>query len=107
LNLPKVQVIARGFYKILPNLNLQVDANLEGGRYAQVYTKAESDKEENTQFAKKLGFITDLNLGAEYLYSNKMSAFIQFNNFAAQRYKRWYNYPVQGFQVMGGVTFKF
>lgn len=106
-NLPQVQVIARGFYKILPNLNLQVDANLEGGRYAQVFTKAESDKEENTQFAKKLGFITDLNLGAEYLYSNKMSAFIQFNNFAAQRYKRWYNYPVQGFQVMGGVTFKF
>lgn len=106
-NLPQIQVIARGFYKVTSNLNLQLDANLEGGRYGQVYTKAESDVEENLQFAKKLGFITDLNLGAEYLYSNKLSAFLQFNNFAAQRYKRWYNYPVQGFQVMGGVTFKF
>lgn len=106
-NLPQIQLIGRAFYQVLPNLNVQLDMNLEGGRFAQVYTKEESDKEENLQFAKKLGFITDFNLGAEYLYSNRMSAFLQFNNFVAQRYKRWYNYPVQGFQVMGGVAFKF
>ncbi|MCE3295603.1 MAG: hypothetical protein K0R65_1317 [Crocinitomicaceae bacterium] len=106
-NLPQIQVVARGYYKVMDNLSVQLDANLEGGRYAQVYTEAESDRVENLQFAKKLGFITDLNLGAEYLYSQRLSAFLQFNNLAAQRYKRWYNYPVQGFQVMGGVTFKF
>lgn len=106
-NLPQIQVVARGYYKVMDKLSLQLDANLEGGRYTQVYTESESDHTENQQYAKKLGFITDLNLGAEYLYSQKMSGFLQFNNVAAQRYKRWYNYPVQGFQVMGGVTFKF
>ena len=106
-NLPQLQFTGRGYYKIMNNLSIQLDANFEGGRYAQVYTLADSDREENMQYAKKLGFITDLNLGAEYLYSEKLSAFLQFNNLAAQRYKRWYNYPVMGFQVMGGVTFKF
>lgn len=106
-NLPQIQFIARGFYRVLDNLNLQMDLNLEGGRFTQVYTKEEADRTENNQYAKQLGFIPDFNLGAEYLYSKKMSAFLQCNNFVAQRYKRWYNYPVQGFQVMGGVTFKF
>ncbi len=106
-NLPQIQVVARGYYKIRENLSVQLDANLEGGRYAQVYKQSESDHTENMQYAKKLGFISDLNLGAEYQYSKKLSAFLQFNNLAAQRYKRWYNYPVQGFQVLGGVTFKF
>jgi hypothetical protein len=26
---------------------------------------------------------------------------------AAQRYNRWYSYPVQPFQVMGGITARF
>ena len=67
----------------------------------------ESDHVENLQYSKKLGLIADFNLGAEYFYSKNLTAFLQFNNFAAQRYNRWYNYPVMGFQVLGGVSFKF
>jgi len=40
-------------------------------------------------------------------YNKRISAFLQVNNFASQRYMRWYNYPVQIFQVMGGVTARF
>ena len=29
------------------------------------------------------------------------------NNFASQQYMRWYNAPVQQFQALGGVTFRF
>ena len=54
-----------------------------------------------------LGFIADANLHLEYRYNSRFSAFLQFNNLAAQRYKRWNRYPVQGFQVMGGITFGF
>lgn len=106
-NLPQIQVITRAYYQVMPNLSLSMDVNLEGGRYAQVYTKAESDKEENMQFARKLGFITDINLGANYQYTEKLSAFLQVNNAVAQRYNRWYGYPSMGLQVMGGVAFKF
>lgn len=106
-NLPQLQAIARGFYQLTPQLSLNLDATIEGGRQALVYSLKDSDHFENLQYSKKLGLIADLNLGAEYRYNQKVSAFLQVNNFAAQRYKRWYNYPVQGFQVLGGVTFKF
>ena len=62
---------------------------------------------ENNQYVKTLGFIADANLGVEYRYNERISAFVQLNNFASQKYTRWYNAPVQAFQVLGGVTFRF
>jgi hypothetical protein len=59
------------------------------------------------KIAKDLGFIIDANVGVEYRYTNRISAFLQCNNVAAQQYFRWYKYPVQAFQIMGGVTFRF
>jgi hypothetical protein len=53
---------------------------------------------------KELGFIADANLGLEYRYNKRLSAFIQLNNLASQGYMRWYNYPVQRFQFMGGIA---
>jgi hypothetical protein len=49
----------------------------------------------------------DVNLGLEYRYTKNLSAFINFNNIGAVRYNRWYNYPVQRFNLMGGFTFSF
>jgi hypothetical protein len=106
-NLPQIQFVSRAKYFVLENLSVSLDLNIEGGRNTLVYSKSESDLEENQQFSKKLGIVADFNLGAEYKYNERLSAFLQFNNFVAQRYNRWYNYPVQGFQVMGGVSFRF
>jgi hypothetical protein len=80
---------------------------MEEGRRAKVYETGEGVTEENGQLVKKLDFIADANLNIEYRYNKRFSAFAQFNNFAAQRYKRWYNAPVHGFQFLGGVTFRF
>ncbi|MDH4471478.1 MAG: hypothetical protein QE487_02665 [Fluviicola sp.] len=106
-NLPQLQFILRGSYNLYDKFIFTLDMNMEGGRRALVYAKEEDVTEENNQFAKKLGFIADANLGVEYRYNKRISAFVNVNNLAAQRYKRWYNYPVQGLQVMGGVTFRF
>lgn len=106
-NLPSLEIKARGLYTFSFPLTIKLEADLEGGRYGLVYDLKNSDLEENNQFANKLGFIVDLNVSAEYRYNKKLAAFVEFNNFAAQRYKRWYNYPVQGFQVLGGVSFRF
>lgn len=106
-NLPSLQFILRGSYNLYDKFIFTADLNMEGGRRALVYAKEEDVTEENNQFAKKLGFIADANLSVEYRYNKRISAFVNFNNFAAQRYKRWYNYPVQAFQVMGGVTVRF
>jgi outer membrane receptor protein involved in Fe transport len=106
-NLPQLQFILRGSYNLYDKFIFTLDLNMEGGRRALVYAKEENVTEENNQLAKKLGFIADANLGVEYRYNKRVSAFVNVNNLAAQRYKRWYNYPVQGLQFMGGVTFRF
>jgi hypothetical protein len=91
------------FDKFLVNLDL----NFEGGRKALVYAMEDNVTEENLQFAKSLGLIADINLGLEYRYNKRISAFINLNNIASQRYTRWYNHPVQTFQIMGGITARF
>lgn len=106
-NLPSLEFVLRGSYNLYDKFLVQLDLNLEGGRKALVYQDGTNTTLENNQFAQKLGFIADANLHVEYRYNKRISAFLEFNNFAAQRYKRWYNYPVQGFQVLGGVTFRF
>ncbi len=107
-NMPQLQVILRGHYNLFDKFLINLDLNLEQGRKALVYAMEAEDVElVDNQYVKNLGILVDANLGVEYRYNKRISAFVQFNNFAAQRYYRWYDYPVQSFQVMGGVTFRF
>ena len=107
-NLPQWQVILRGNYNLYDKFLVNLDVNFEGGRRALVYDPNEEDvTEENNQLAKQLGLIADINLGLEYRYNKRISAFVQLNNVASQRYNRWYNHPVQIFQFMGGLTARF
>jgi outer membrane receptor protein involved in Fe transport len=55
---------------------------------------------------KRDGFV-DLNLGAEYRFTDRISVFARVNNVASVRYYRWYNYPSQRISAMGGLTFSF
>jgi hypothetical protein len=106
-NLPQWQAGVRGSYNLYDKFLVNLDVSFEGGRKALVYEMGDGVTSENGQLAQSLGLITDINLGLEYRYNKRVSAFIQFNNLASQRYFRWYNYPVQIFQVMGGVTARF
>lgn len=108
-NLPTYQFIVRGSYVFQNKFIFTLDLNGEGGRKALIYDTTDKDKTtiEDIQIAKELGFIIDANVGVEYRYTNRISAFLQCNNVAAQQYFRWYKYPVQAFQIMGGVTFRF
>jgi len=106
-NLPIFQIVLRGSYNLFDKFLVNLDANLEGGRKALVYGPGENIFIENNQYYQNLGFIADVNLGLEYRYNKRISAFLQVNNLASQRYYRWYNYPVQPIQVMGGITARF
>jgi hypothetical protein len=106
-NLPQLQFILRGSYSLYDKFLFNVDLNLEGGRRGLVYADGPGVSTENGQYIVDLGFLADANLGVEYRYNNRISAFLQFNNLASQQYFRWVNAPVQRFQVMGGLTFKF
>ena len=102
-NLPAIDITLRGSYNLFDKIYVKSDITLEGGRRSPegMFLANPTDEDYN------LGFLADANLHAEYRYNNRVSAFLQFNNLAAQKYFRWNRYRVQGFQVLGGVTFAF
>ena len=49
----------------------------------------------------------DLSFRAEYLVSDRFSAFLELNNVIGNKYPVFMNYPVRGFQGLVGLTWKF
>ncbi len=52
------------------------------------------------------GFV-DLNLGAEYRFTPRISAFADINNIFSRHYEIWGNYQVQGINILAGLTIAF
>lgn len=49
----------------------------------------------------------DINIWANYNYSNKLTFFAELNNIAYQRYYNYYNYPSQRIVLMAGAKYSF
>jgi hypothetical protein len=55
----------------------------------------------------KLKGAFDLNAGLEFRIKKNISLWTQFNNIFNKEYQRWNQYPVYGFNFVGGVIFSF
>ena len=55
----------------------------------------------------ELNGLVNLDFEAEYFINSRFSAFLEFNNMISKNYQVLYRYPVKGFQVLGGVTYRF
>ena len=49
----------------------------------------------------------DINLNGGYHFNNKFSTFLKLNNILNTHYQRFANFDTQGFQVLGGMSYKF
>ncbi|EAQ99669.1 TonB-dependent receptor [Maribacter sp. HTCC2170] len=49
----------------------------------------------------------DANAHVGYRVNDQLSIFVKAANIANNNYQKWANYPVQGFQILGGATYKF
>ena len=49
----------------------------------------------------------DLNLSVSYNFNKQLSVFARAHNIFSNNYERFYNYPNQGIQFLGGITYKF
>lgn len=49
----------------------------------------------------------DLSAGAEFRITKNFNLWVQMNNIFNNSYERWNQYPVYGFQVLGGITYSF
>jgi len=97
---PTIEASLSGKYLFTEKVSFTANLFFNGKTYAQVIENGITSIEENKAFV-------DLNLGLEYHFNDRISAFAQVNNLTSTRYYRWYNYPSQRINGMGGFTFSF
>lgn len=56
-------------------------------------------------FKGETGF--DLNAGAEFKVNKNWSVWMQMNNIMNNKYERWHQYEVFGFNILGGIVYSF
>lgn len=95
---PKYRVSFNSSYNIYSKLLLQIDLAAQGGAKAL-------DVSSNTTVTLNTAF--DLNAKVSYLFSKQFSVFVKGSNLLSNDYQLYYNYPVRGLQVMGGITWVF
>jgi hypothetical protein len=49
----------------------------------------------------------DMNAGVEFRITRMLNLWFQMNNLFNNKYERWHQYPVYGFNVLGGIIFSF
>jgi outer membrane receptor protein involved in Fe transport len=99
-HLPSVEASLSGRYFFTEKISFSGDLFFRSNTYAQIVEGSSLKVEEIKAFA-------DLNLGGAYQINDRVSVFLNLNNVLGTRYFRWYNYPSQRINVMGGVTFSF
>lgn len=57
--------------------------------------------------AQNLNTLFDISLGADYLFTENIGAFVQVNNLANNRRQRWQYYPTLGLNALIGITARF
>lgn len=98
-HLPDYNASALAKYNIKDKLIIDVEFYASGKRYVLTSDVA--------QTYKKIDGLMDFNLGVEYRYNRKLSAFVRLNNLTSSKYELWYLYPMQQFNMMFGVSYSF
>lgn len=104
---PKYDVTLSARYSLKEKIVAKVDVFFIGSQFAKSNIISTTTPYMPIIYTKTLKGVTDVNIGLEYRYTKRLSAYINFNNIAAMRYQRWNNYPTYRFNLLGGVTFCF
>ncbi len=95
---PTYRIAYNSTYNIYKKLLLNVDFIAQGGIKAY---------DTETLKTVELKPAIDLNLKLDYFVSKQFSVFLKFNNLLSNQYQIYLNYPVRGFQAMGGISWSF
>ena len=97
---PNTEVALNFKYNFLDKLILNASIFTSGKYYVRL-------QDTYGYISQKVNGYTDANLGIEYRYSKILSLYIDFNNLGFTRQYRWYNYPSERFNVLGGIKYSF
>lgn len=98
--MPDYEVGLDAAYTFLEKYTVKTSILALGSKYARTFAGGEI-------VPVKIAGAFDLGFGLEYQVNKMISAYIDGSNLLNQHYQRWYNYPVQGIQVMVGVKLTF
>ncbi|MBC8084888.1 MAG: hypothetical protein H7Z21_16950 [Hymenobacter sp.] len=105
---PEFQGSVFGTYNVFDKLMLGVEGYFYANSYGISYRPATAAGAARVaDFYRATDPIVDLNLRADYRITPKISIFVMGNNLANREYQRFYGYPVQGINVLGGATYTF
>ena len=102
-NLPSVQAAFNGKYKSnkwYASTNIFYIGDRKDVLYSATFPS-------NLNGLQNLDSFIDVNLNGGYHFNDKFSTFLRLNNVLNSSYQRFANFNVQGFQVLGGITYKF
>jgi outer membrane receptor protein involved in Fe transport len=105
-NLPEFEASLFLDYQISKKLATTLNLFYCGSRQATTNFEGQLISEPITPNITLDSFL-DANVQITYEITNQFGAFVKANNLANTSYNRWNNYPVQGFQILGGVSYKF
>lgn len=97
-------------YGLLP---IEINGALRYQALKDLLLKADAFFWDGTQYqtkelqSRKLDPAFDLNAGAEFAFLPQWKAWLQFNNILNNKYQRWNQYPVLGFNMLIGVVYSF
>ncbi len=94
---PAFDATLQGRYNIGEKIYLDASAYLIGPRHYPAETPGGDPGKLNTTL--------DLNLSAEYRYTNLLSFWVRVNNITARPYYLWHRYPSYRFRFMAGFTY--
>jgi hypothetical protein len=101
----------------LPTMNTEIFANYKTAKwYAGVNIFTVSERKDVTYGGiypsalsgiQTLKSFIDININGGYHFNDKFTAFVKMNNVTNSEYQQFSNFNVQGFQVLGGISYKF
>jgi len=97
-NLPKFKLTAGTTIHINKQINVNGSLMFRGAAY---------DRTGATSQIINIDSFADISGGAEYKVNNKFSIFLQANNLLSNGSQSWLYYPNYGFNIFGGVGYKF
>ena len=107
-NLPNLEGTLFLDYQIGPRWSLGASLFYVGERDDLSTIAAENaDPEDFPASIVSLDGFFDANIRVGYHLNEQLSIFARASNLANNQYQRWANFRVQGFQVLGGVSYKF
>jgi hypothetical protein len=107
-NQPNTKLSLAATYNMQNKLLATVEVYTMGKRKAKSLAPVkDTDPQSDGSYIVTLKGFADVNLGIEYRYTKRLSAFLQFNNMFAGKYAYMTNYRVQNFQAMMGATYAF